>query len=108
MITINVVRRDEHIEPLKALGADYVINSEKEDVGIKAKEFIPVCTINNELFIIVIVINFDSGWSEVCHWTHFRKIRGRSVEGIGRQRHLSYFWFYCWANNGNSRSHCHC
>jgi len=30
--TINIVRRDDQIEELKALGADYVINSEKENL----------------------------------------------------------------------------
>lgn len=39
--TINVVRRDEHIAPLKAIGADYVINSEKEDLVARVKEIVP-------------------------------------------------------------------
>jgi NADPH:quinone reductase-like Zn-dependent oxidoreductase len=36
--TISVVRRDEHIEELKALGADEVINSEREDLAKRVKE----------------------------------------------------------------------
>jgi len=39
--TINVVRRDEHIEALKAIGADYVINSEKEDLVKRVREIVP-------------------------------------------------------------------
>jgi len=39
--TINIVRRDEHIASLKAIGADYVINSEKDDVVAKVKEIAP-------------------------------------------------------------------
>lgn len=37
--TINVVRREEQIKELLDLGADYVINIEKEDVPAKVKEF---------------------------------------------------------------------
>lgn len=36
--TINVVRRNEQIEELKAIGADYVINSEVDDISEKVKE----------------------------------------------------------------------
>eukprot|EP00884_Botryococcus_braunii_P019454 jgi/Botrbrau1/6192/Bobra.0344s0032.1 len=36
--TINVVRRDEHKEVLQSIGADVVINSEKEDVVARVKE----------------------------------------------------------------------
>jgi len=39
--TINIVRRDEHIAGLKEIGADYVINSEKEDVVAKVNEIVP-------------------------------------------------------------------
>eukprot|EP00026_Physarum_polycephalum_P012293 Phypoly_transcript_12587.p1 GENE.Phypoly_transcript_12587~~Phypoly_transcript_12587.p1 ORF type:complete len:356 (-),score=66.88 Phypoly_transcript_12587:32-1099(-) len=35
--TINIVRRDEQVEELKQLGADHVINSEKEDVAERIK-----------------------------------------------------------------------
>ncbi|BFI05459.1 hypothetical protein MPTK1_1g23130 [Marchantia polymorpha subsp. ruderalis] len=36
--TINIVRHDKYTEELKALGADFVINSSKEDVVAKVKE----------------------------------------------------------------------
>jgi NADPH:quinone reductase-like Zn-dependent oxidoreductase len=48
--TINIVRRDEHIAGLKAIGADVVINSEKEDLVKKVLEIAPVCR-NKILFI---------------------------------------------------------
>lgn len=37
--TINVVRREEQVKELLDLGADYVINSEKESVPAKVKEY---------------------------------------------------------------------
>lgn len=36
--TINVVRRDSQIEELKQIGADYVINYEKEDLVQRVNE----------------------------------------------------------------------
>lgn len=36
--TINIVRRDSHIQELKDIGADYVLNSETEDIPAKVDE----------------------------------------------------------------------
>ncbi|BBN11858.1 hypothetical protein MPTK1_5g15340 [Marchantia polymorpha subsp. ruderalis] len=36
--TINIVRRDSHIQELKDIGADYVLNSETEDIPAKVNE----------------------------------------------------------------------
>ncbi len=40
--TINVVRRDDQIEELKALGGDYVINSETTSIFDKVQEITKV------------------------------------------------------------------
>jgi len=36
--SINIVRQDKYIDELKALGADYVLNSEAEDFEVQLKE----------------------------------------------------------------------
>lgn len=40
--TINIVRRDSQVDELKAIGADYVINSEKDDVVARVLEITKV------------------------------------------------------------------